>query len=125
MKSKTLYLCRGSIEDSGSPSTCNLDNTGPDTLITGYSPLPQFVANVDKEWPAVIWTAFNLRPGGPFDIYDAFSLFPRPTMILRVHLSSHFLKKNEVLFPCLMVWLFGSVSMLNELKKIPKGKDPV
>lgn len=59
---------------------------------------------------------------GTVDYYDAVSPFVKDALIPRGLQSYCILGKEDLLFLYYMVWLYGSVAMLNELDMIPKGK---
>lgn len=80
-----------------------------------------FMSNPDKAWLTSLWKATSLSPVGTFYRNDDVSLFLQSSMIPWGHMFYFILKKYGVLLLRLMVWLIGSLAIINELSVRTKG----
>lgn len=98
-----------------SPSLHMLNNIAQINLSSGSFSFPYLVANVCKERFPDIHKALYLCPDIIYDRYHALLPFLQASMTPWRHRSYPIIKKEYVLFPRLMVWLFRFVAIFNDL----------
>lgn len=113
MRCWNLLSSAGYKPDLASPSPRKVDCPVPNTLHTGCSSFPQFIANVAKEVLTYIDNTLHLCCNGTFESYVDVLPFLYAAMMPWGHQYGLLLHEYDVLFLPQTVWLFSYVTLLN------------